>query len=338
MLPRGVKLTADDVFKTVRYVLSVKMLDPSFDNQTKDRLNSRGAVRLVERAVTPGVEAWLSHNPALARQVAEHVISNASSRQRLAQKTERRKSSSLAVLPGKLADCESSDASLTELFLVEGDSAGGSAKQARNKEFQAILPLRGKSLNVWEKSAQEALSNDEISDIAVACGVAPGATDLSPVRYGKICVLADADVDGFHIQCLLLTLFFRHFPELIRQGRVFVAQPPLYRIDADAAGKSRPAQKLYAMDEQERAQLEEKLAKKGYTRVKVGRFKGLGEMNPSELWETTLNPDTRRLLRVDLPEGAQGDAKEVFDHLMGKAHASWRREWMERRGHEISAD
>jgi topoisomerase-4 subunit B len=341
MMPKGLKLAADDVFKCIRFVLSVKLLDPAFDNQTKDRLSSRDAVRLLERMVQPQVEAWLNLNPSAAKTVADMVIRIAQARQRSANKVERKRSSSVVLLPGKLADCESDNPQFTELFLVEGDSAGGSAKQARSKEFQAILPLRGKSLNVWEKTADEALSNEEIHDIATAIGLQPhkltDSVDFGRLRYGKICILADADVDGFHIQTLLLTLFFRHFPQLIERGHVYVARPPLYRIDTESQGKKRPARKVYVMDEAELHQWQERLKKEGYKNLTVGRFKGLGEMDPPELWETTLCPDTRRLLKVQLPEALREEAIQTFDNLMNKNKAGWRRDWMERRGNEVEA-
>lgn len=341
LLPKGLKLTAEDVFRNVRYVLSARLLDPSFENQTKDRLASRDAVRLVERMLGPRLEDWLNLNPAHARVAAELALKNAAQRTRAAARVQQRRGAGVVVLPGKLADCESSDPSRTELFLVEGDSAGGSAKMGRDKEFQAILPLRGKSLNVWERSATEALANEEIGDISTALGVAPhgmaDAVDFARLRYGKVAILADADVDGFHIQTLLLTLFFRHFPQLIARGHVYVARPPLYRLDAEAAGKKRPARKVYAMDDAELAGWEERLRKEGYARLRIGRFKGLGEMDPPELWDTTLNPDTRRLLQVRLPETEREAATAAFTHLMGKAHADWRRAWMERRGDEVRA-
>lgn len=339
MLPKGVKLTADDVFKNVGYVLSARVLDPSFENQTKDRLSSREAVKLLERTVQPHFEAWLNLNPAHAKLVAELSIKNAAARQRAGKVVERKKSSSVVMLPGKLSDCESSDPNETELFLVEGDSAGGSAKMGRLKDTQAILALRGKGLNTWEKEAVEALANEEIHDISVAIGVQPhklgDELDWSKLRYGKICILADADVDGFHIQVLLLTLFLRHFPQLIARGHVFIARPPLYRLDVEAAGKKRPAKKVYAMDQAELDMLQDRLAKEGYRAPKVGRFKGLGEMDPPELWETTLNPDTRRLLKVVLPEALRATATEGFDNLMSKGKADWRRSWLEKRGHEV---
>jgi topoisomerase-4 subunit B len=341
MLPKGVKLGAEDVFKNVRYVLSARLLDPQFDNQTKDRLSSRDGVKLIEKMLQPRVEAWFNLNPAQARLVADLAIRQAMARQRAANKPERKRSSSVVMLPGKLAECESTDPAETELFLVEGDSAGGSAKQSRNKDNQAILPLRGKGLNSWEKDRSQVLENEEIHDISVAIGVVPHAlgdeVDFSKLRYGKICILADADVDGFHIQVLLLTLFFRHFPQLIERGHIYVARPPLYRLDVEAAGKKRPAQKIYTMDEQELVTRVERLKLEGYSKWGVGRFKGLGEMEAPELWETTLNPDTRRLLKVVLPDAQREEAKTAFNNLMSKSQATWRREWMERRGNEVEA-
>lgn len=341
MLPKGLKLTADDAFKQVRFVLSTRMLDPSFDNQTKDRLNSRDGVKLVERMAQPSIEAWFNRNPSQAKVIAEVIIQAAMARQRASVKVEKRRTSSVVMLPGKLADCESQVPEETELFLVEGDSAGGSAKQARSKDNQAILPMRGKGLNTWEKTREEALTNEEVHDISIALGVPlhkrGEEVDLSKLRYGKVCILADADVDGFHIQVLLLTLFYRHFPQLVEAGHVYVARPPLYRLDAEAVGKKKPARKVYCMDEQELAAARDRLTKEGHKEFQVGRFKGLGEMNPPELWETTLNPDTRRLLKVTLPEKGQDATDGIFESLMGKSKAGWRREWMERRGNEVAA-
>ena len=342
LLPKGIKLAAEDVFKNVRYCLSARLLDPSFDNQTKDRLNTRDAVKLVETVAGPQIEAWLNLNPIHAKTIADIAIRNASARARAATKVERRKSSSVVMLPGKLSDCESSDPSRTELFLVEGDSAGGSAKMARSKEYQAILPLRGKGLNTWETTRDQALANNEVHDMAVAMGVAPHGpkeeVDWSKLRYGKVCIMADADVDGAHIQTLLLTLFFKHFPQLIDRGHVYIARPPLYRVDVTAAGKKKAAKKIYAMDELELTACEERLKKEGYSVWKVGRFKGLGEMNPPELWDTTLNPETRRLSKVVLPDAELAEAKGMFDNLMSKNKSVWRRTWMERRGNEVGAE
>ena len=341
MLPKGVKLTADDVFKNVGFVLSIRMLDPSFENQTKDRLGSRDGVKLVEKMVQPVFEGWLNLNPVHAKAVAELAIRNAATRQRQSSKVERKKSTGVVMLPGKLADCESSDPEITEIFLVEGDSAGGSAKMGRSKDNQAILAMRGKGLNSWEKDRHEAMANAEINDISVAIGIPPHtlteAVDFTKLRYGKIGILADADVDGFHIQVLLLTLFFKHFPQLIARGHIYIACPPLYRLDVEAVGKKRAAKKVYAMDEAELAMWQDRLAKEGYKAPQIGRFKGLGEMDPPELWDTTLNPDTRRLLKVSLPEEMRVGAIEAFDNMMAKANADWRRTWMERRGHEVES-
>jgi topoisomerase-4 subunit B len=339
LLPKGLKLTPDDVCRNLRYVASVRMLDPQFAAQTKDKLTSREGVRLVERMIRDPLEIWLNQHVAEGKAIADLAIRQALARTRAAKTVERKRSSSVVMLPGKLADCESSDPAASELFLVEGDSAGGSAKMARNKENQAILPLRGKGMNVWEKDAQQALENEEIRDLTTALGVSPhgleDGIDWTRLRYGTVAIMSDADVDGQHIQTLLLTLFFRHFPQLIARGHVFVACPPLYRIDVDAAGKKRGAKKLYAMDRAELLSWEDRLKKEGYSSWKVGRFKGLGEMDPPELWETTLNPDTRRLLRVTLDEGDRPAAIERFNLLMAKARSGARREWMELRGNEI---
>lgn len=339
LLPKGLKLQPDDVCRNLRYVLSVRMLDPQFAAQTKDRLTSREGVRLVDRMLRDPLEIWLNQHVADGKTIAELAIRQALARTRAAKTVERKRSSSVVMLPGKLADCESSNPAETEIFLVEGDSAGGSAKMARNKETQAILPLRGKGMNVWEKDVHQAMENEEIRDLTTALGVPPHALadiiDWGRLRYGTVAIMSDADVDGQHIQTLLLTLFFRHFPQLIARGHVFIACPPLYRVDVDSAGKKRQAKKLYAMDRQELESWEDRLRKEGYTQWKVGRFKGLGEMDPSELWETTLNPDTRRLLRINLPESDREEATERFNLLMAKARSGARREWMERRGNEV---
>ena len=343
LLPKGVKLLPEDVFARVSFVLSAKVLDPQFQGQIKERLNSRDAVRLVATFVRPALELWLNQHVDYGKKLAELVIKQAQSRLRSAQKVEKKKSSGVAVLPGKLTDCESDDVSRNELFLVEGDSAGGSAKMGRDKEFQAILPLRGKVLNSWETERDRLFANNEIHDIAVAIGVDPhgpnDTPDLSGLRYGKICILSDADVDGSHIQVLLLTLFFKHFPQLIARGHIFVARPPLYRVDAPARGKKQ-AQKLYALDDGELEAIEDKLRKDG---VKEGgwtisRFKGLGEMNAEQLWETTMNPDTRRLLQVSLGDFDLTASEARFNMLMGKGEAAARRAWLEEHGNEAEAD
>ena len=342
LLPKGVKLQPDDVSRNLRYVLSVRMLDPQFAAQTKDRLTSREGVRLTERMMRDPLEIWLNQHVSAGKTITDLAIRQALARTRAAKTVERKRTSSVVMLPGKLADCESSNPAETELFLVEGDSAGGSAKMARNKETQAILPLRGKGMNVWEKDAHQALENEEIRDLTTALAVPPHGLDdpidWSKLRYGTVAIMSDADVDGQHIQTLLLTLFFRHFPQLIARGHVYIAQPPLYRVDVDSAGKKRQAKKLYAMDRLELESWEDRLRKEGYTQWKVGRFKGLGEMDPSELWETTLNPDTRRLLRVTLPDAERDAAIDRFNLLMAKARSGARREWMERRGSDQLSD
>lgn len=343
LLPKGVKLLPEDVFARASFVLSAKVLDPQFQGQIKERLNSRDAVKLVSTYAKPPLELWLNQHVDYGKKLAELVIKQAQSRQRSLQKVEKKKSSGVAVLPGKLTDCESSDISRNELFLVEGDSAGGSAKMGRDKEFQAILPLRGKVLNSWETDRDRLFANNEIHDIAVAIGVDPhGASDtpdLSGLRYGKICILSDADVDGSHIQVLLLTLFFRHFPALIKRGHICIARPPLYRVDAPARGK-KPIQKIYALDDGELVAIEDKLRKDGVKQGawSISRFKGLGEMNAEQLWETTMNPDTRRLLPVTLGEVDHVDSSARFNMLMGKGEAAGRRAWIEEHGNEAEAD
>ena len=343
LLPKGVKLLPDDVFARASYVLSTKVLDPQFQGQIKERLNSRDAVRLVSGFVRPALELWLNQNVEYGKKLAEIAIKAAQSRQKAGQKVEKRKGSGVAVLPGKLTDCESKDILENEVFLVEGDSAGGSAKMGRNKESQAILPLRGKVLNTWEVDRDRLFANNEIHDISVAIGVDPhgpnDTPDLSGLRYGKICILSDADVDGSHIQVLLLTLFFKHFPKLIETGHVYVARPPLFRVDAPARGK-KPASKAYALDEGELTAILDKLRKEGVREGawNISRFKGLGEMNAEQLWDTTLNPDTRRLLPVHLGALDVLQTSELMNKLMGKGEAGARRELMELHGDSVELD
>ncbi|MDY7575684.1 DNA topoisomerase IV subunit B [Actimicrobium sp. CCI2.3] len=343
LLPKGVKLLSEDVFARVSFVLSAKVLDPQFQGQIKERLNSRDAVKLVSTFVRPSLELWLSEHVEYGKKLADLVIKQAQSRLRSSQKVEKKKSSGVAVLPGKLTDCESNDIKRNEIFLVEGDSAGGSAKMGRDKEFQAILPLRGKVLNAWETERDRLFANNEIHDIAVAIGVDPhgknDTPDLSNLRYGRICILSDADVDGSHIQVLLLTLFFKHFPKLIDHGHICIARPPLFRVDAPARGK-KPAQKIYALDSGELEAIEDKLRKDGVKEGawSISRFKGLGEMNAEQLWETTMNPDTRRLLPVAFGEFDLIASEERFNMLMGKGEAAARRAWIEEHGNEAEAD
>ncbi len=341
---RGIKIVPEDVWSRASYVLSVKMLDPQFKGQVKNELISRDGVKLTAQMVRDPFELWLNRHVDEGKRIAELVMRQAMSRTRAAQKVERRKSSGVAVLPGKLTDCASDDPERNELFIVEGDSAGGSAKQARDKEFQAVLPLKGKPKNTWQDSPDTLYSNKEIEAIALAIGIdhhARGeAVDMSRLRYHKIIIMADADVDGAHIQVLLLTLFFRHFSRLIETGSVYVAQPPLFRIDVPSMGKGKPARKLYALDKQELAAIEEKLQDEGMEEGKwaVSRFKGLGEMSPEQLWETTLNPDTRRMLPVKVEDVALDADRSVFNMMMGKENASQRREWMETYGNLVDAD
>ena len=343
LLPKGVKLMPDDVFARASYVLNAKVLDPQFQGQIKERLNSRDAVRLVSSYVRPALELWLNEHVEWGKKLAEIAIKAAQTRQKAGQKVEKRKGSGVAVLPGKLTDCESRDLGVNEVFLVEGDSAGGSAKMGRDKETQAVLPLRGKVLNTWEVDRDRLFANTEIHDISVAIGVDPHGPqdepDLSGLRYGKVCILSDADVDGSHIQVLLLTLFFRHFPKLIETGHIYVALPPLYRVDVPARGK-KPAIKVYALDDGELEAIYEKCAKDGLARerLQVSRFKGLGEMNAEQLWETTLNPDTRRMLPVQFMNLDFAQAEAVVTKLMGKGEAAARRELMELHGDAVEVD
>jgi topoisomerase IV subunit B len=343
LLPKGVKLMPEDVFARASYVLSTKVLDPQFQGQIKERLNSRDAVRLVSSFVRPALELWLNQHVEYGKKLAELAIKAAQTRQKAGQKVEKRKSSGVAVLPGKLTDCESKDIAYNEVFLVEGDSAGGSAKMGRDKENQAILPLRGKVLNTWEVDRDRLFANNEIHDISVAIGVDPHGPndmpDLTGLRYGKVCILSDADVDGSHIQVLLLTLFFRHFPKLIETGHVFVARPPLFRVDAPARGK-KPASKAYALDDGELTAILDKLRKEGVREGawSISRFKGLGEMNAEQLWDTTLNPDTRRLLPVELGAIDFSATEALITKLMGKGEAAARRELMELHGDSVEID
>ncbi len=343
LLPRGVRLQTEDVSARLRYVLSVRVLDPQFQGQVKEKLTSRDALKLVAQVIRDPLEAWLNANVEHGRRIAELAIAQAQTRLKSAQKVEKKRGSSVAVLPGKLTDCESEDVARREVFLVEGDSAGGSAKLARDKQYQAILPLRGKVLNTFEVERDRLFANNEVHDIAVAIGVDPHASvddgDLSGLRYQRIVIMADADVDGSHIKVLLLTLFFRHFPALVERGHVCVAHPPLYRIDVSATGK-RPARKFYALDDDELEAIEDRLTKEGVKpgAWSVGRFKGLGEMNPEQLWETTMNPETRRVFPVRVSRDEAAEANRIFAKLMGKAEAAARREWMERSGNTVEVD
>jgi len=324
LLPRGVKLTPEDIWDRACYVLSVKMQDPMFAGQTKERLSSRQTAPFVSGVVKDAFSLWLNQHTDEAERLADLCINNAQKRLRAAKKVTRKKVVSGPALPGKLADCTSDDPAQTEIFLVEGDSAGGSAKQARDRVYQAIMPLRGKILNTWEVDPAEVLGSQEIHDIAVALGIEPGSDDIGALRYGKVCILADADSDGLHIATLLCALFLRHFPALVRGGHVFVAMPPLYRIDV---GKD----VYYALDQEERAGVLDRIkAEKKRGKVSVTRFKGLGEMSPMQLRETTMARDTRRLVRLSV-DGAD-DTHQLMDMLLSKKRASDRKVWLEEKG------
>ncbi len=324
LLPRGVKLAPEDVWDKVSYILSVKLEDPQFSGQTKERLSSRECAPFVSGVVKDAFSLWLNQHHDLGEQLAELAISSAQSRLRAGKKVARKKITQGPALPGKLADCSSSDLARTELFLVEGDSAGGSAKQARDKEFQAIMPLRGKILNTWEVDPNEVLASQEVHDIAIAIGVDPGSDKLDGLRYGKVCILADADSDGLHIATLLCALFVRHFRPLVQAGHVYMAMPPLFRIDIGQ-------ETFYALDDSERKGVLDRIAaEKKRGKISVTRFKGLGEMNPKQLRETTLAPDTRRLVQLTIKAG--DDTNQIMDMLLAKKRASERRTWLEKKG------
>ena len=324
LLPRGVKLSPEDVWDRCSYILSVKLLEPQFSGQTKERLSSRECAAFVSGVVKDAFGLWLNHHTETGERIAWLAIESAQSRQRAGKKVVRKKVTSGPALPGKLADCTSTDSERCELFLVEGDSAGGSAKQARDRIFQAIMPLRGKILNTWEVDPAEVLASQEVHDISVAIGVEPGVNRLEKLRYGKICILADADSDGAHIATLLCALFLRHFPALVEAGNVYVAMPPLYRIDA---GK----EVFYALDDAEKQGVLDRIAaEKIKGKVMVQRFKGLGEMNPLQLRETTIAPETRRLVQLTIDSG--DDTHKMMDMLLARKRAPDRRSWLETRG------
>jgi len=324
LLPRGLKLAPDDVWDKVSYILSVKMKDPQFSGQTKERLSSRGIASIVANSVKDSFVLWLSQNVSLGEQIASMAIEKAQNRLKKGKKVVRKKVTSGPALPGKLADCSCQDPMQGEIFLVEGDSAGGSAKQARNREFQAIMPLRGKILNTWEVDSSSVMASQEVHDLAVAMGVDPASSDLSGLRYGKIIVLADADSDGLHISTLLCALFLKHFEPLVRAGHIFIAMPTLYRIDV---GKK----KYYALDGAERDQILDKIERdKLKGKISVTRFKGLGEMNPIQLRESAIDPDTRRLLQLNIEEG--DTTYKMMDMLLSKKRASDRKSWLQDKG------
>lgn len=343
LLPRGITLQAEDVWSRAHFVLSAHIVNTQFQGQTKDKLTSREVVRVVSSVVKDPFMQWLLANPDSGKKIAELVIKQATARLRSGKVVEKRKSSGVATLPGKLTDCQLTDITRNELFLVEGDSAGGGCKVARDRVYQAILPLRGKVLNTWETERDRLFENNEVHDISVALGIDPHdveapASVLDNLRYGKVIILSDADVDGSHIQTLLLTLFYRHFPQLVTRGHVFIAKPPLFRVDAPSKGKGRPAQKIYCLTEQERDDNVAQLQRDGFRleQLTVSRFKGLGEMNPDQLKDTVLSPDTRLLLPVTV--GEMKDVNRIFTLLMGKGEASARRSWLEVRGKEADLD
>jgi len=324
LTPRGVKITPEDVWEKVSFVLSIKMEDPQFSGQTKERLSSRESAVFVAGVVKDDTAQWLNQHPETGDQIAAMVIASAQQRSRAGKKVVRKKVTTGPALPGKLADCASTDLERTELFLVEGDSAGGSAKQARDREYQAVMPLRGKILNTWETDVTQILGSQEVHDISVAIGMEPGTTDLSGLRYGKICILADADSDGAHIATLLCALFVRHFRALVAAGHVYVAMPPLYRIDV-------AKEVFYAVDEPERQAILDRIeAEKKKGKISIMRFKGLGEMNPLQLRETSVAPDTRRLVRLTIADG--DDTNKIMDMLLAKKRASDRKRWLENKG------
>lgn len=324
LLPKNIKLAAEDIWERISFVLSIKMQDPQFSGQTKERLSSREAAAFVGGTIKDAFSLWLNSNPEIGQQLAEFAISNAGKRLKAEKKVERKKVTQGPALPGKLSDCATQNTNRSELFLVEGDSAGGSAKQARDKDFQAIMPLRGKILNTWEVDGSQVLASQEVHDIAVAIGIDPDSSDLSQLRYNKICILADADSDGLHIATLLCALFVRHFKPLVEAGHVYVAMPPLYRIDI---GK----EIFYALDEMERdAILDRIVADKKKGKVQVTRFKGLGEMNPSQLRITTMDPNTRRLVQLTLDHFEE--TQEMMDMLLAKKRAPDRKQWLEDKG------
>lgn len=330
LLPRGVKLTPDDIWDRCAYILSVKMQDPQFAGQTKERLSSRQCAAFVSGVVKDAFSLWLNSNTELAEQLAELCINNAQKRLRASKKVARKRITSGPALPGKLTDCSGQEPMRSELFLVEGDSAGGSAKQARDREFQAVMPLRGKILNTWEVDSSQVLASQEVHDISVALGIDPDSDDISGLRYGKICILADADSDGLHIATLLCALFVKHFRKLVEEGHAFVAMPPLYRIDV---GK----EVFYALDEAEKDGILDRItAKKIRGKVNVQRFKGLGEMNPLQLRETTMDPNSRRLVKLTIDD--EEETQRLMDMLLAKKRAGDRRTWLEDKGNMASSN
>jgi topoisomerase-4 subunit B len=331
LLPRGIKLSPDDVWNQISFVLSFKMLDPQFAGQTKERLSSRQAAKFIASTIKNAFSLHLNKQVELGEQLAQFAIRNAQKRQRANRKVVRKRIAAGPALPGKLADCASQDVTQTELFLVEGDSAGGSAKQARNREFQAIMPLRGKILNTWEVDSDQVLASQEVHDISVAIGIDPDSDKVNNLRYGKICILADADSDGAHIATLICALFLKHFRPLVQQGHLYIAMPPLFRVDI---GKKT----FYALDESEKSTILDQAAKQNMKgKISVTRFKGLGEMNPLQLRETTMSPDTRRLVRLTLDDDhpALNPADRLMDMLLAKKRSADRKQWLQQQGDRV---
>jgi topoisomerase-4 subunit B len=342
--PKGVKLIADDLWTRACFTLSARLVRTQFHGQTKEKLTTRHAAKLLELCVRDAFELWLNQHPDEGKKIVELAIEQAHARLSKGKKFERKKGSGVATLPGKLVECSSDDTSRNELFMVEGDSAGGSAKEARDKETQAILPLRGKVLNSMSKDARTVLANKELQAIATAIGVDPhgaeDSPDLSGIRYGKVIIMTDADVDGGHIQALLLTFFFMHAPRLVETGRIYVSQAPLYKVEIPSQGKGRPARRVYCLDGEEldetlRALKKDKVREDSW---EISRFKGLGEMNPEQLWETSMNPDSRRLVRMEFNPGNLSKVKGIFEKLMDAGEAEERRNWMREHWRSVEAD
>ena len=345
LLPCKITLQSEDVWRCIRFVLSAKILDPQFHGQTKEKLTSRDAVKMVSVCVKSQLDLWLNSNVEDGKKIAELAIRFASLRQKASKVIERKKSSDVTVLPGKLTDCAVEDITRNEVFLVEGDSAGGSAKQGRDREIQAVMPLRGKVVNTWEQDSSEIFANNEVRDLSTAFGVDPHKlTDddkvIEKLRYGKIIIMADADVDGSHIQTLLLTLFYRHYPKLLAKGHIYIAQPPLFCIRISSQGKGKPEKRIYALDDEEKNAILSKLKDEGIRedRIHTGRFKGLGEMNPEQLKETTMNVDTRKLLQIMISEDKLMQSDKCFTLLMKKKESGARKKWMEKYGHLVETD
>jgi topoisomerase-4 subunit B len=344
LLPRGVKLAPEDIWAKACFLLSARLKEPQFQGQTKERLTSREAARLVTAMFRDPFELWLNENVEHGRAVAELAVKAAAERLRRGKKVSKKQQGTLGTLPGKLADCKEDNPELTELYLVEGDSAGGSAKQARNRDIQAVLPLRGKILNTWEMDAGDVLASEATHNIVVSLGVDPHGpddpVDLSGLRYGRVVIMTDADVDGAHIRSLLAGFFLRHFPRLVERGHVFVAEPPLFRVDVPPHGKYKERRTIYCLDDEELSAARDKALAEGVDpeKIKVQRFKGLGEMNPAQLWETTMNPDTRRVLPLFVPPGEEEDTRARVHRCLGKKEAAARREWIEREGNLAEVD